>query len=400
MPLAILKLKWEVSMKRLLTVLTAALIVTSCESDAPLSPQFSRARAGSPALNVVSYNVYWGAQVEELLTTDPSQIPMVAAGLWGDVQKTNFPERAAAIAKQIEFADAHVVGLQEIAVYRFDQESGYELGGELPPPDAEYVVLDFLQVLTDVLEARGLYYTAASKSENLDIELPMCTDATLCFPLADIRLTDYDVILVRDDVEWENPADGNFAAALPVDVGGQMIYKPSGWASVDITLKGNHYRFVNAHLEPADVLPDGEIHPDIAYIQAMQLQELLGIAGASPFPVVLVGDLNSDADGSTTPTYQAVRDAGFVDTWLEGRPRGVGYTANQPSDLMNEVSALFHRIDFIFYRDEFTVAKGKLRGSVAAEAIGDEQGDRTESGLWPSDHAGVAATLRIAPGVR
>jgi len=336
-PLAILKQKWEVSMKRLLTILTAALIVMSCESDAPTSPQFSRARAGSPALNVVSYNVYWGAQVEELLTADPLQIPMVAAGLWGDVQKTNFPERAAAIAKQIEFADAHVVGLQEIAVYRFEQESDYELGGALPPPDAEYVVLDFLQILTDVLEARGLYYTATSKSENMDIELPMCTDAQVCFPLADIRLTDYDVVLVRDDVEWENPADGNFAAALPVDVGGQMIYKPSGWASVDITLKGNLYRFVNAHLEPADVLPDG------AYIQAMQLQELLGIAGASPFPVVLAGDLNSDADGSTTPTYQAVRDAGFVDTWLEGRPRGVGYTANQPSDLMNEVSAPISR---------------------------------------------------------
>ena len=202
-------------MKLLLTILTAALIVTSCESDTPMSPQFSRVRAGSPALNVVSYNVYWGAQVEELLTADPLQIPMVAARLWGDVQKTNFPERAAAIAKQIEFADAHVVGLQEMAVYRFEQE----------------VVLDFLQILTDSLEARGLYYTAASKSENMDIELPMCTHATLCFPLADIRLTDYDVVLVRDDVEWENPANGNFAAVLPVDVGGQMIYKPSGWAS-------------------------------------------------------------------------------------------------------------------------------------------------------------------------
>jgi hypothetical protein len=29
-----------------------------------------------------------------------------------------------------------------------------------------------------------------------------------------------------------------------------------------------------------------------------------------------------------------------------------------------------------------------------ADVVGDELGDRTPSGLWPSDHAGVVATLR------
>jgi hypothetical protein len=27
--------------------------------------------------------------------------------------------------------------------------------------------------------------------------------------------------------------------------------------------------------------------------------------------------------------------------------------------------------------------------------VGDQPGDRTPSGLWPSDHAGVIATLKI-----
>ncbi len=68
-------------MRRLMAILTTALAVTGCESNEALSPQFNRVRAGSPGLNVVSYNVYWGAHVEDLLTADPLQIPMIAAGL-------------------------------------------------------------------------------------------------------------------------------------------------------------------------------------------------------------------------------------------------------------------------------------------------------------------------------
>jgi hypothetical protein len=340
--------------------------------------------------------VYVGAYIQALLSAEVSQIPIVAAGLWGDVQATNFPERAAAIAKQIDDANSLVVGLQEVALYRFDPESDYT-GGPLPPPDAEIVLLDYLEILTAALEARGLNYTAVASSEGMDIELPMCTDPDVCFPLADIRLTEYEVVLVRAGVEWENPAAGNFAAALPIQIDEQVLFKPSGWASVDFSYREKQYRFVSTHLEPADVLPNGGVHPDIAMIQAMQLEELMGIVENSPNPVFLVGDFNSDADGSTTPTYQAVVDSGFVDTWSARRRSGAGYTANQAHDLMNETSQLFHRIDFVFFRDEFTHTKGLLGGMVKAMLLGESQADKTESGLWPSDHAGVAVSLRLPP---
>jgi endonuclease/exonuclease/phosphatase family metal-dependent hydrolase len=404
------KIDQEASMKRLTGLLTvvAVLTITGCGIDDPLEPgdpQFHKERAGSPALNIVTYNVYVGAHVEDLLTADPSMIPMVAAGLWGDVLQTNFSARAHAIAKQIAAADAHIVGLQEVALYRLEAISDFDpfapLPVPLPAPDAEYVILDFLDSLLLALEAKGMTYEAVAVAANLDVELPMCTDVDVCLPFADIRLTDRDVILVRGDVNWDNAAFGNFAAMLPIIVDDELLLmKPSGWTSVDIVLKGLPYRVFNTHLEPADVLPGGMVHPDIAAIQAGQLEELMGMVEASSHPVIMVGDFNSDDDGSTTATYQAVRDSGFADTWLVGRPRGDGYTGNQSPDLMNEESELFHRIDYIFYRDEFSRRTGGFLGSVAAQLIGEEQCDKTPSGLWPSDHAGVAATLRIAPRMR
>ena len=386
-------------MKRILAILATAAAIAGCEPDVTMGPDLHRVHMGSSfrerAMNVATYNVYVGAHIQELLMAEPSQIPIVAAGLWGDVQATNFPERAAAIAKQIDDANSLVVGLQEVALYRYEPVSDYA-GGELPPPDAEIVLVNFLEVLIGALEARGLSYTPAAQIAGLDIELPMCTEPEFCVPLADIRLTEYEVVLVRDGVPWENPTSGNYAAALPIDLGGQVLFKPSGWASVDFEYRDRQYRFVTTHLEPADVLPGGGVHPDIALIQGLQLEELLGIVEASAHPVIMVGDFNSDANGSTTQTYQVVVDWGFVDTWAARRRHGLGYTANQAPNLLNETSQLFHRIDFVFYRDEFTRKRGRLGGRVMAELMGEEQVDRTESGLWPSDHAGVAVSLRLA----
>jgi len=382
-------------MKQLtLALLALGLALGGCDRDpvtGPTSPDLAVERAGSPALNVVTYNVFWGARVEDLLLVeDPNQIPFEVAALWAAVQATDFEERADAIAAKIAAAKAHVVGLQELAVYRYQSPADFTT----PATD---VVLDFLDILIQALDARGLSYTAVSMSPNFDVELPIVDFAT--GGLDEIRLTDYDVILVRSDVSRTNPANGNFAAVLPIPVAGQTILKPSGWASVDITFKGLRYRFVNTHLEPADVGPNGEVIPDLAFLQAMQLQELLFIVDQSPYPVIMVGDFNSDDDGSTTATYQTVRDAGFVDAWLIGPPRGAGYNSNQAPDLLNPTSQLFHRIDFVFYRDKFTRETGLFQGSVKAQVIGEEQSDRTPSGLWPSDHAGVWAALTIAPGL-
>jgi endonuclease/exonuclease/phosphatase family metal-dependent hydrolase len=81
----------------------------------------------------------------------------------------------------------------------------------------------------------------------------------------------------------------------------------------------------------------------------------------------------------------------LADAWAKGK--GKGYTAGQDDLLRNDPSTLSRRIDFVFYesdrRPDFAAKKAHVIGEAAA--------DRTATGMWPSDHAGVWARLRLSP---
>jgi hypothetical protein len=374
-------------------IILAVTAMVACGDSNPLAVEESRGNSNAPIFGVATWNVYVGAPLSNLLQIqDPNQIPFEVAGLMAHVEANNFGERAQAIAAELAASQPAVVSLQEVSTFRRQSPGDFLVGN---PVAAETVVMDYLQILMDALSDHGTSYTVAATATNLDIELPTVDFST--GGLDDIRLTDYDVILVRSDVHFANAASGNFQAVLPIALGGVTIPKPSGWASVDVAVRGDSYRIFNAHLEPADVAP-GVLDPQLAGLQAAQAAELRGIMDASPMPVILTGDLNTAADGSTTSTYDDLIAAGFADTWLEGPSRGLGYTSNQAPDLLNSQSQLFHRIDFVLYRSAATARTGKMPGSVRAELMGEEQADRTPSGLWPSDHAGLSVVLTLPPG--
>ena len=82
--------------------------------------------------------------------------------------------------------------------------------------------------------------------------------------------------------------------------------------------------------------------------------------------------------------YQALIAGGLTDAWNKDDP---GFTCCQDGDLRNPDSKLSFRIDLVLYRGDFHVEN--------IELVGDKQADKTTlSGLWPSDHAGVVATLQ------
>jgi hypothetical protein len=83
--------------------------------------------------------------------------------------------------------------------------------------------------------------------------------------------------------------------------------------------------------------------------------------------------------------------AGFKDAWSATHPGELGNTWGHDEDLLNTTVNLTQRLDLVLFRD------GRNEDglcAMGADVVGDELTDRTPSGLWPSDHAGVMAILR------
>jgi endonuclease/exonuclease/phosphatase family metal-dependent hydrolase len=332
---------------------------------------------GPATLKVITRNIYFGTDLLPVFeVVDPQELPGVVAEIFALVEATNFPERAKALAKEIATFNPHLIGLQEVALWRSGPADFN------PTPNAQTVEYDFLAILLEELAQHGKSYEAVATVQNADAEAPRIGPTGL----EDIRFTDRDVILARTDLpasrfEVTATQSDNFDATLTFenDVLGQLPI-PRGWTAVDAKLDGRAVRVVNTHLEP--------LHPEI---QVAQGAELLAGPLATALPVVLVGDLNTAAEssgpvppGNDTPTYANLLAAGLVDAAAGKKP---GFTCCQDKDLANDKSSLTRRIDFVLMRGGFKAA--------AVKVVGDKRGDKTPSGLWPADHAGVTAVLHL-----
>jgi endonuclease/exonuclease/phosphatase family metal-dependent hydrolase len=334
---------------------------------------FAEVTPDSREIRLMTRNVYQGfSTLVPLLEASPQQVPVVAAGIFAEVVATDFPARAERLAAEIALSRPHVVGLQEVSRFRRQVPADFAL-------NASEDVYDFLAILLAELEARGLDYEVVANVQNIDAELPILWPGS---PngLADIRLTDRDVILVRGDVAWDQPQALNYVAKLPVTIGGQLLLIPRGFTSVRAVVGDRTFRFVNTHLESFSPL-----------VQVPQAQQLLAMIGGETLPTVVVGDLNSEADGSTTPTYGMMIASGFEDVWP---PQGRGETCCHAPELTSHPSHFDERIDFILLRGDFGFGPVATPGSTQSWLTGVRPSERTDSGLWPSDHAGIVTVVR------
>ncbi len=338
--------------------------VSGCEkiTDTIILPPDTTSADTQP-LTVMTYNVYVGSSAEPLLSVENVlQAPAEVAKMYNNVMASDFPGRAKAIAKIIKTHQPHVIGLQEISLIRRQSPGDF-----IPdnPTLAEEVVLDYLHILMSALQAEGLSYQIAAQVENIDVEMPMFTAAGI----VDVRLTDYDVILSRSDVEISNPVAANYKNSLTIEMLGLAVKR--GYAAVDATVSGVTYRVVNTHLER--LTEENRV---------AQTQELVDSLSSETMPIILLGDFNSRAPDGTG--YQILLSAGYVDVW-QMDSEGTGNTCCQDDDILNEMSDLSVRIDQIFVRNM------DLSLPVLSFTVGDKPADRLPSGLWPSDHAGVVA---------
>ena len=367
--------------RRVLVCSAIGLSGAACEEPQAVAPVVaSRVSDAERDVSALTWNVYLGADIGRVLQARTADEAVVlATEEWGHVQATDFPARAGALARAIAARRPHLVGLEELALYRTTDK---------PFEPATHLAYDFLHLVIDSLRARGLDYAAAAVDRTTDLQVPVIAgvDASGQPILGGVRWTDGDAVLVRADVPYTAARSGVYAASQAVTIGGVTSVLSQGWSSVETTVGGQVYRFVVTHLAGQEV-------PDV---QLAQTRELLALLSAETRPTIVVGDFNSDAYGidptRVTPTYGMILAAGYRDAWIEPGREALGLTCCQQADLLNARSMFDQRIDFIFTRH---LPPGTM--PVRRDEPGDRPGDRTTSGLWPSDHAGVAATLLTPP---
>ncbi|MDH3298360.1 MAG: endonuclease/exonuclease/phosphatase family protein [Gemmatimonadota bacterium] len=364
-------------MKRILLIVTAFLF-TACSDDltgptALLSTGQSADQAAT-SLTVMTRNMYVGTDVDRVIETpDPNQIPFVVGEVWQLLLANDYSQRAAAMAREIAANRPHVVGLQEVSLFRTQTPADFQL-------NAQEVVIDFIPTLLAELSALGETYVLVAQIEDTDVELPRLNPD---FSLTDVRLTDYDAIIARSDVEVSNVSSANYAASVPGPMGLTIL---RGWVAADVTVGDQTYRVLNTHLEPVETA-DG-------YFQGLQAVELIDLLAGEIRPTVLLGDLNTEAPSGDT--YVDLIADGFMDAWdLRAGLLDTGFTCCHDNDLSSDAGVFHKRIDHVLVRNFEDLWSRAGANPVRAEIVGDEPGDKTPSGLWPSDHGGMVVRMQL-----
>lgn len=360
---------------RAVRVAVAALVVVLAFAYAPWASAHhdnsGSSGNGKAPVTVMTRNLYLGADLNPAIQAQTlPEFLAATAEIWSHVQQVAFPERAHSIAHEIKRLRPDLIGLQEVALWR--------TGPLGDPAPATTVAYDYLDLLLAELKDHELEYDVVVAQPEADLEAP--TGAPY---FQDTRLTMRDVILVRANahLRLSNIDSGHFVNNLqiPVTGTGTTFVSTRGWTSVDVQAKGQRFRFVNSHLEA--------FHPGIRLLQA---QELLTGPLAADGTVVLVGDMNSGPElpvPENRLAYFALVAGGMVDIWPILHPGDPGFTAGLGDDLNEPKDSLEHRIDMVMVR-------GAVK-PVWAKLFGNEPHNRTDGGLWPSDHLGHAAHLRI-----
>jgi endonuclease/exonuclease/phosphatase family metal-dependent hydrolase len=371
--------------------------------------------ASSAEIDVMTQNQYLGADIAPLIGAigTPGFNDAVVSAL-EQIADNRSQERFKALAVQITKRRPHLVGLQE--VWQF---VCIPVAPQLPGLPPNYPCTDpsiagaFADHLTGTMAALGTTYRKVAIVENFSIQFfqippgsgtPQLPEGTLVpgIPFfvngvpAFLQVMDRDAILARSDVvatKFEYPcskvsADGcNYNIDLPLGALGSV---KRGFVAVNATVDKVNYRFVNTHLE---VEASDSIPGEVQAAQAFQL--VATVVPGTPLNrrLIIVGDMNSspnDAASSLPTPYTIYAAAGLYDAWLL-RPGNVpGFSCCQLEDLSNQRSLLTRRIDLILsWEMPRKVKEARLLGDVTA--------DKTwppGRGLWPSDHASVAAQLQ------
>ncbi len=127
-------------------------------------------------VKVMTRNIFLGADLGPGLNATSFPEFVAANGtILREVDETNFPLRAQGLAAEVKQKKPDLIGLQEAAWWRTNatpgapHQSSVDDQSEFTATTTKY---DFLQLLLDQLEARGLDYEPAVVKDEFDFEAP------------------------------------------------------------------------------------------------------------------------------------------------------------------------------------------------------------------------------------
>lgn len=342
--------------------LVLAALFTICAAQA-------QSGAGKGTVKVMTYNLNEGSDFVEVLSAQsyPAFLQAVDTTL-AEVDASNPSVRMQAIAHQITMEQPDLVGLQEVSTW---------LVGDPSAPTVRY---DMLKELMAALQAQGQHYKVV-------VVIP---EFVLAGPQTDLTnwlfVQDTDVMLAKADksaLVLSNIQSGHYNTLLSLPTVAGPVTITRGWGSADVSLHGQQFRFIVTHVE--NYIAQAPLTLLIQEAQAKELAD--GPAYEMNMPVIIAGDFNADALGNdaSIATWNEMRSFGIADAWAARYPKEVAPTWPLLDSSPSKSSA-FQRIDYIW-------TLGDVR-PLNLSQVGVAPHDKVK-GLWPSDHAGVRATLQL-----
>src|SRR5262245_3007209 len=141
---------------------TAALGCSDAQEDGPRAE-----------LKVMTRNLFLGGEFgtnfnDTMLTA--AEIPARVAQFWTLVTASDIPGRIELLADEIVAAQADLVGLQELEMFRTHMPSDFSFAAAVT--NAADTRFDFLALLRNALAARGASYDVAAETPFTDVEFP------------------------------------------------------------------------------------------------------------------------------------------------------------------------------------------------------------------------------------
>jgi len=339
----------------------------------------TRPARGAPArATVATWNTYLGVDLFDLFDARSIEdVRTIAGELLADARRHPYAARADAIADGIVTADADAVALQEAARLRALPSDATDA----TVAGAGETVADLRDLVVAALADRGRPYEVAAETVTTDVRLP----ADTADGRVDVHLTDRVALLVREGVAVRDSRSGRYDAEMTFPVLGtdRTVTLRRGYCVADLAVGGAPVTVGSTHLESAS--------SSVRRRQAGELLDALPDDG----PVVVGADLNS-GPGGTSAAYDTVT-AELTDAHAAVKSGEPGDTCCQPSGLRNDRSRLSKRVDAVL-----STGAAEPR---AVERLGEASADRIEATVdgetvtvWPSDHAGVAATVALPTG--